>query len=123
MVTNLRYRKAVVIGTAKKDVESVLNQALGFGKVIITPDQVMKGKPHAAWLFSAEGKLKLGTTESIVVENAPLGVEVVNKADIPCIVVFNNTPLDAEDFKSLITEQRILKCTESAFNFLQAWCN
>lgn len=126
LVTNLRCRKAVVSGSAKKDVEGILGQALGFGKeqfdVVITADEVTKGKPDPSSLFSAVEKLKLNTTEALVVENAPLGVEAANRSGIPCIVVLNNTPLDTTDFKSPIPEERILKRTESAFNFLQKWC-
>ena len=121
LVTNLRCRKAVVSGSAKKDVERILGQALGFGKeqfdVVITADEVTKGKPDPSSLFSAVEKLKLNTTEALVV------AEAANRAGIPCIVVLNNTPLDTTDFKSLISEERILKRTESAFNFLQKWCN
>jgi beta-phosphoglucomutase len=127
LVTNLRFRKAVVSGSAKEDVERILGQALGFGKeqfdVLITADEVTKGKPDPSSLFSAAEKLKLNTTEVLVVENAPLGVEAANRAGILCIVVLNNTPLDTTDFKSLISEEKIIKRTESVFNFLQKWDN
>jgi beta-phosphoglucomutase-like phosphatase (HAD superfamily) len=89
--------------------------------VIITADEVTKRKPDPS-LLSAVEKLKVKKTGSIV-ENAPLGVEVANRAGIPRIVVLNNTPLSAVDFKPLVSEERILKRTESAFNFLQKWCN
>ncbi|MGB6673029.1 MAG: HAD family phosphatase [Candidatus Nitrosopolaris sp.] len=95
LVTNLRCRKGVVSGSAKKDVERILGQAIGFGKeqfdVVITADEVTKGKPDPSSLFSAVEELKLNTTEALVVENAPLGVEAANRAGIPCIVVLNNT--------------------------------
>jgi len=127
LVTNLRCRKAVASGSAKKDVERILGQALGFGNeqfdVVITADEVTKGKPDPSSQFSAVEKLNLKTTEALVVENAPLGVEAANRAGISCLVVLNNTPLDPTYFKSLISEERILKRTESAFNFLQKWCN
>jgi hypothetical protein len=32
LVTNLRCRKAVVSGSSKNDAESILGQAIGFGK-------------------------------------------------------------------------------------------
>lgn len=124
LVTNLRCRKAVVSGSAKKDVERIL--ATGFGKeqfdVVITADEVTKGKPDPSSLLSAVEKLRLKTTDALVVENAPLGVEAANRAGIPCIVVLNNTPLDTTAFKSLISEERILKRTESGFDFIQKWC-
>lgn len=127
LVTNLRCRKAVVSGSAKKDVERILGQAIGFGKeqfdVVITADEIMKGKPDPSSLLSAGEKLKLKTTDALVIENAPLGVEAANRAGIPCIVVLNNTPLDITAFKSLISEERIFKRTELAFDFMQKWCN
>lgn len=105
----------------------LLEGILGFGKekfdVMITADEVTKGKPDPSSLLSAMEKLKLKKTGSIVGENAPLGVEAANRAGIPCIVVLNNTPLGALDFKPCVSGERILKPTELAFNFLQKWCN
>jgi beta-phosphoglucomutase len=119
LVTNLRSRRAVISGFAKKDVERILAQALGFWKehfdVVITADEVTKGKPHPSSLFSALDKLNLKTGETLVLENEPLDVEAANRASIPCIVGLNNTPLDTTEFKSLISEERILKWTESAY--------
>ena len=127
LVSNLRCRKAVVSRSSKNDAESILGQAIGFGKekfdVMITADEVTKGKPDPSSLLSAMEKLKLKKTGSIVGENAPLGVETANRAGIPCIVVLNNTPLGALDFKPCVSGERILKPTELAFNFLQKWCN
>src|SRR6266487_5794779 len=109
LVTNLRCRKAVVSGSSKKDVESILDQAIGFGNeqfdVMITADEVKNGKPDPSSLLSALEKLKLNTTGSIVVKNVPL-------AGVPCIVILNNTPLHAVDFKPLVLEERILKRSE-----------
>ena len=124
--TNLRCHKALVSGSSIKDVESILDQAIGFGNeqfdVMITADEVKNGKPDPSSLLTALEK-KLKTTGSIVVKNVPLGVEDAIRAGIPCIVVLNNTPLGALDFKPLVSEERILKRTELAFNFLQKWCN
>jgi len=116
LVTNLRCPKALVSGSSKKDVESILDQAIGFGNeqfdVMITADEVKNGKPDPSSLLSALEKLKLNTTGSIVVKNVPL-------AGVPCIVILNNTPLHAVDFKPLVLEERILKRSELAFNFLE----
>src|SRR6266487_5425152 len=109
LVTNLRCPKALVSGSSKKDVESILDQAIGFGNeqfdVMITADEVKNGKPDPSSLLSALEKLKLNTTGSIVVKNVPL-------AGVPCIVILNNTPLHAVDFKPLVLEERILKRSE-----------
>jgi len=113
LVTNLRCHKALVSGCSKKD------QAIGFGnEQLFTADEVKNGKPDPSSLLTALEK-KLKTTGSIVVKNVPLGVEDAIRAGIPCIVVLNNTPLHAVDFKPLVLEERIHKRTELAFNFLE----
>jgi beta-phosphoglucomutase len=127
LVTNLLSHKALVSSSSKKDADSILDRAIGFGKelfdVIITADVVKSGKPDPSLLLYALENLNLKTTGSIVIENAPLGVEAANRAGTPSIVVLNNTPLHAVNFKPLVLKERILKRTEFAFNFLREWCN
>jgi beta-phosphoglucomutase len=125
MVTQTAKRKDHAVGFGKEIVrmfEARMFEVRMFD-VILTADEVTKGKPDLSSLPSAVEKLKVKKTGSIVVENAPLGVEAANRAGIPCIVVLNNTPLGAVDFKPLVSEERILKRIELAFNFLQEWCN
>ncbi len=123
LVTNLLYHKALVSGFSKKDFESILHHAIRFGKeqfdIMITAEVVKNAKPHPSLLIYTVEKLNLKTTGSIVVEKAPLGVEAANRTGIPRIVVLNNTPLHAVDFKPLVLEERILKRTQLAFNFLR----
>lgn len=59
----------------------------------------------------------------MVVENAPLGIEAANKAGIQSIVVLNNSPLNIEDFRFLISEERIFRETKSAARFIESQCN
>ncbi|MFL6469701.1 MAG: hypothetical protein ACJ71H_02505, partial [Nitrososphaeraceae archaeon] len=61
-------------------------------------------------------------SQTIVVENAPLGVQAANNAGIKCVVVLNNSPLMVSDFKSLISQDQIFKETRSTKNVLQSWC-
>jgi beta-phosphoglucomutase len=123
LVTNLLCHKALVSCSSKKDVESILDQAIGFWKeqfdVMISADEDKNGKPDPSSLLSAVGKLKARKAGSIIVKNASLGVEAANRAGIPCIVVFNNSPPRAIDFKPLVSDERIPKRTELAFNFLK----
>lgn len=120
-------KKAVVSGSARKDVEILLENSLGKEKdlfdTLITADDSEKGKPDPSSFMAALDKIKVSPSETLVVENAPLGVEAANKAGIQCIVALNNTPLTFQDFKSLIDEDRILKETRSTTTFLQDWCN
>jgi beta-phosphoglucomutase len=66
--------------------------------------------------------MNLKSSQTIVVENAPLGVQAANNAGIKCIVVLNNSPLMVSDFKSLISQDEIFKETRSTKNVLQSWC-
>jgi beta-phosphoglucomutase-like phosphatase (HAD superfamily) len=104
----------VVIGSSKKDVKNILDHAIGFGKehldVIITPDKVTNGKPAPFSLLPALEKMKLMKTGLKVVENAAIGVEAVDIAGIPTLVVLNNRPLLY--FKPFATEERILKSSD-----------
>jgi beta-phosphoglucomutase-like phosphatase (HAD superfamily) len=58
----------------------------------------------------------------VVVENAPLGIKSANDAGINSIVTLNTSPLAIEDFKELISEDRIFKDTISARRYLKKWC-
>lgn len=122
LVTKLCCSKYVVIGSSKKDVKNILDHAIGFGKehldVIITPDEVTKGKPAPWSLLLALEKMKLMETGLKVVENAPIGMDI---AGIPTLMVLNNGP--PLYFKPFATEEKILKSSELAFNFLHKWCN
>jgi beta-phosphoglucomutase len=122
MVQSLKCAKAVVSGSGRHDVESVLDAAIGkdLFDVIITADDVEKGKPDPlAFLTALE---KLHVKEAIVVENAPLGVQAANRAGIPCFVVLNNTPLSRQDFAGLISEEKILEKTSSLKGPLEQMC-
>lgn len=128
LIANLgvNCKKAVVSGSAKKDVEILLAKALEKEKnlfdILITAEDIEKGKPDPSSFIAALDKVKISPSEALVVENAPLGVEAANKGEIECIVVLNNTPLTIHDFKSIIEEDRILKETRSAMTVVQDWC-
>jgi beta-phosphoglucomutase-like phosphatase (HAD superfamily) len=81
-----------------------------------------KGKPDPAPFKVALQRLNLDTNEALVVENAPLGIKSANDAGIPSIVTLNTSPLAIDDFKDLISEDRIFKDAISAGRFLKKWC-
>ena len=124
LVVSLECYKAVVSGSAKEDVEAIIDRS--FGKklfdMIITADDIEKGKPDPYSFIIALRKMNLKPSQTIVVENAPLGVQAANNAGIKCIVVLNNSPLVISDFESLISEDGIFKETRSTKNVLQSWC-
>jgi beta-phosphoglucomutase-like phosphatase (HAD superfamily) len=68
-------------------------------------------------------KINISASEAMVVENAPLGIEAANKAGIQSIVVLNNSPLNIEDFRFVISEERIFRETKSAGRFIESQCN
>lgn len=124
--------KAVVSGSSKEEIEAILNENIGsnnFDLVISSDDlKEVQGKPDPAPFQTALQKMNLKPSESLVVENSPLGVEAAKEAGIPFIVTLNNSPLDiSSDFGTLNLKEgeqssRIFKDTKSASYFLKDWC-
>jgi beta-phosphoglucomutase len=120
--------KAVVSGSARKEVEAILDKNIGaqFFDVIITGDDLEEGKPQPAPFQIALKKMKLKPSEVMVVENSPLGVEAAVRAGLKYIITLNNTPLDLNaDFKEVISsdvEKGTFRDTKSAGEFLKNWC-
>src|ERR671925_800700 len=111
MVESIRCSKAVVSGSTKHDVETILDEAFGKDKfnAIITADDIEKGKPDPCAFLEALRQMKLRAEDAVVVENAPLGVKAANNASIGCFVVLNNTPLARFDFNSIIPQNKIFE--------------
>jgi beta-phosphoglucomutase len=124
LIERLKCTKAVVSGSARKDVEVLIDRTFGQDNfdVIITADDIDRGKPDPIAFITALNRMKIDTAEAIVVENAPLGVEAAFKAGLQCIIVLNNTPLQMNDFKLSTDYGRIFKETKYATKFLQTWC-
>jgi beta-phosphoglucomutase len=118
-------KKAVVSGSARKDVEALLQRSLGQVNfdVLVTADDIEKGKPDPSSFIEALNKISISASEAMVVENAPLGIEAANKAGIQSIVVLNNSPLNIEDFRFVISKDRIFRETKSAARFIESQCN
>ena len=118
--------KAIVTGAAKNEIETTIDKMVGLKNfdVVISGDDIDKGKPHSTPFVKALQKMNLKPSECIVVENAPLGVEAANKAGIKCIITLNNTPLNIlYDFDNLILkETKVFQNTKSAIDFLKRWC-
>jgi len=123
--------KLLVTGSAKQEIQSILNENIGSDKfdLVITGDDLEEGqgKPDPAPFQIALQKMNLMPSEAIVVENSPLGIEAATKAGIPYIITLNNTPLDISDFGNLKSKKDeensiIFRDTISASNFLKEWC-
>ena len=118
--------KAIVTGAAKKEIELTIDKMIGLKNfdVVISGEDVEAGKPDATPFVLALQKMNIKSSDCIVVENAPLGVEAANKAGIRCIITLNNTPLEVSyDFHNLISkETKIFRDTKSTIDFLRKWC-
>ncbi|AIF84913.1 haloacid dehalogenase superfamily protein, subfamily IA, variant 3 with third motif having DD or ED [Candidatus Nitrososphaera evergladensis SR1] len=124
MIESLACAKAVVSGSNKHDVESVLDETIGKEKfdVIITADDIKRGKPDPLAFNTALSKLHVSAKDAAVVENAPLGVRAANNAGIQCYVALNNTLLLRSDFEGVIAKDRIFEKTSSLKGLLKEMC-
>jgi HAD superfamily hydrolase (TIGR01509 family) len=125
MIQELGCAKAVVSGSNRHDVESFLDEIAGREcfDPIVTADDIRRGKPDPLAFVTALGRLRIGPSQAVVVENAPLGASAANNAGIPCYVVMNSTPLSKADFAGIVPEERILEKTSSLKGLLKNLCN
>jgi beta-phosphoglucomutase-like phosphatase (HAD superfamily) len=118
--------KAVVTGSSKQELESVIQH--DFGKdvfdIAINGDEFEgKGKPDPSSYIAALKRLEILSSNALVVENAPLGVQAANNARIKCIVVLNSSPLLPNDFEGIITNANIFSDIRMASGLLKDWCH
>jgi len=113
MIDGIRCAKAVVSGSTRDDVETILEEAFGKDRfdVTISADDIERGKPDPSAFLEALRRMKVKPKDAVVVENAPLGVRAANNAGVICHVALNNTPLARSDFKGIIPEDRIFEKT------------
>ncbi len=82
------FNLAAVSGSSRKVVEKVMNTFFsGFFEVIITGDDLERGKPNPAPFLKALAKLDITKNECIVIENSPLGITAAKRAEIYCVAV------------------------------------
>ncbi len=124
MIESLACSKAVVSGSNRHDVESLLDETIGKDRfdTIITADDISRGKPDPLAFKTALEKLRVQAKDAVVVENAPLGVRAANNAGIPCYVALNTTLLGRPDFAGIIQVDRIFEKTSSLKGPLQEMC-
>jgi len=126
MLNECKCLKAIVTGAAKKEIELTIDKMIGLKNfdVVVSGEDVEAGKPNSDPFVVALQKMNIKSSECIVVENAPLGLEAANKAGIRCILTLNNTPLDiSKDFTNIISkETQIFRDTKSSTDFLRKWC-
>jgi beta-phosphoglucomutase len=125
ILQELRCIKGIVSGSAKQDVISIMNQCFqkNIFEIVLTGDDIMHGKPDPEGFKLFLQRANLNPSNALVVENSPLGVEASNNAGIKPIVVLNNSPLSANDFVHLISQDSIYQETKNIEDKLVKWCD
>lgn len=83
-----KYKLAVSSGADRTIVNSLMDKFYpGIFEVIISGEDVTRGKPDPEPYLTAVRKLGLETEECMVVENAPLGIKSAKTAGIYCVAV------------------------------------
>ena len=86
-------RLALVTGTSGREARTNLPaDLLGCFDVLVSGDMVTEGKPHPEPYRMALGLLGAGPDESLVIENAPYGIESAKRAGLRCIAVTTSLP-------------------------------
>lgn len=92
----LKKRKIImglVTGTSRHEVEKILPKHLrSMFDVIVTGDEVKRGKPHPEPFLKALLMLGLKRKDVAVIENAPFGIESAKKAGLFCIALETSLP-------------------------------
>jgi len=90
------HRLALVTGSAAVVVQQVLAPlgVLDLFEVVVTGNQVSRGKPDPESYHLAAARLGLEPGECLVVENAPLGIQAARAAGMGCVAL--ETSLAAE---------------------------
>ena len=124
MLSAVNCHKAVVSGSARNDVESMIEEAFGkdMFEVIITADDIQEGKPDPSAFLEAIRRMNISLQKAVIVENAPLGAKAASDAGIDCFVVLNNTPLRRSDFSGVIAQDKIFEKTSSLKGVLGELC-
>ena len=89
-----RYKTlALVTGTQKKEVERMLSGSFRhLFKVVITCNDVEHGKPDPEPYLKAQDLLQVSPQESLVIENAPLGIQSAKSAGIQVCALATSLP-------------------------------
>lgn len=91
LISELKIKKIataiVTAGHLDQLKQSVPSSFLNQFDVLITGDQLSKGKPNPEPYLKAAHTLGLNPNECLAVENAPLGVESARRANIYCIAI------------------------------------
>jgi len=86
---------ALVTGTSGREARGNLPaDLLGCFDVLVSGDMVTAGKPHPEPYRMALHRLGVSPDESLVIENAPYGIESAKRAGLRCIAVTTSLPAE-----------------------------
>lgn len=84
---------ALVTGTSRHEMHRIMPQGLlDMFDVIITGNDVTKGKPDPEPFVKVLQRLGVNASEAVVLENAPFGIEAAKKARLSCIALQTSLP-------------------------------
>ncbi len=87
------FRLALVTGTSRPEVERILpKQIYGLFVVTITGNDVRYGKPDPEPYRKAVQHLKISPHETVVIENAPFGIQSAKSAGLRCFALETSLP-------------------------------
>lgn len=87
------YRLALVTGTNKREMQRILPCHLQQQfEVIVTGDQVSRGKPYPDPYLRAAELLEVQPKDCLVIENAPYGVQAAKSAGMRCVAITTSLP-------------------------------
>jgi len=92
------WSQAIASSAPRQNVDAVL-QVIGLGhcfQAIVSAEDVTRGKPDPQVFLVAAERLGSPPAQSIVVEDAPAGVEAARRAGMPSIGVRKGSPLAAD---------------------------
>jgi len=86
-------RLALVTGTARHELHRILpDNIYNLFSVIVTGNEVKKGKPHPEPYQKSLEKLNIHPGEAVVIENAPFGIQSAQQAGIQCLALATSLP-------------------------------
>lgn len=95
---NEGWRQAVATSAPRANVDTVL-EILGLAacfQALVSAEDVRKGKPDPEVFLTAARRLGVPRDRSVVVEDAPAGVEAAHRAGMRCIGVESGRQLNAD---------------------------
>jgi beta-phosphoglucomutase len=105
---------AVGTGGSKCSVEKNLKEIKDYFEVIINGEEIKKGKPNPETYNKARIKLKSKKQETLVIENAPLGIKAAKNAGLKCYAISTSLPK-----KYLKEADKIFKNHNELFEYLK----